>query len=486
MSQTCLFVLGMHRSGTSALSGALACAGVSMGQRLVDAADDNPKGFFEPKHIISFNEQRLLPALGRNWKSIEALPEGWVHSEPVEALYGDAKALIAEEYAGTPLFGIKDPRICLLAPFWLRVMDELGIRSVAVLPYRHPLEVAGSLQSRDEFTLEQGVALWAEHVLAAERDSRDLPRAFIGYRQLLENPQAVLQKIATSCSLSWPADSEDMAKGLQQFLEKGLRHHAATHSEALEAMPASLSELAALYEKACDAAKEPVSLRRQMDALASRYGALREFMLDAYRLHWIEPAQLFADNGEGFSPKRQISQGVSTRSFAQSIEFSLAKFGKAKALRFDPLPASCVVWLHEAVLLAADDTATDILPLLESNASASNGTLLFFETHDPQIYFRRLEADVLAQAERVRLGFRVLQHGEAAQAIGFGAGHLAVRLASAQNELHLKTQQMEAAEQQIQQMQAELVSVYLSSSWRYTRPLRRMIKLIKKVWKRAA
>ena len=60
-----LLVLGMHRSGTSAVAGALRLAGVDLGADLMAPAADNPKGFFEHAGVVAIHD-RLLQALGRS------------------------------------------------------------------------------------------------------------------------------------------------------------------------------------------------------------------------------------------------------------------------------------------------------------------------------------------------------------------------------------------------------------------------------------
>ena len=46
-------VLGMHRSGTSALTKALELFGIDLGTDLLPPQDDNPKGFFEDRGLVS-------------------------------------------------------------------------------------------------------------------------------------------------------------------------------------------------------------------------------------------------------------------------------------------------------------------------------------------------------------------------------------------------------------------------------------------------
>ena len=60
---TALVVLGMHRSGTSALTGMLHRLGVALGEHLMPATNDNPRGYWEHADIVKVHE-RLMAALG--------------------------------------------------------------------------------------------------------------------------------------------------------------------------------------------------------------------------------------------------------------------------------------------------------------------------------------------------------------------------------------------------------------------------------------
>ena len=63
----CLIVTGMHRSGTSALAGALGVLGVDLGSNLMPAnEDENARGYFEDVELTAFNEA-LLDHLGYTW-----------------------------------------------------------------------------------------------------------------------------------------------------------------------------------------------------------------------------------------------------------------------------------------------------------------------------------------------------------------------------------------------------------------------------------
>lgn len=69
MKQTCILLLGMHRSGTSALAGTLHQLGIYLGSDLMKPGQYNKKGYFENNLIFRFNEQ-LLHKVGSSWDDI--------------------------------------------------------------------------------------------------------------------------------------------------------------------------------------------------------------------------------------------------------------------------------------------------------------------------------------------------------------------------------------------------------------------------------
>ena len=83
-----ILVLGMHRSGTSAVTGALRLCGVELGTELMQPGSDNPKGFWEHAGVVAIHE-RLLAALERSWNDPRPLPADWLQSEATGAAAGE-------------------------------------------------------------------------------------------------------------------------------------------------------------------------------------------------------------------------------------------------------------------------------------------------------------------------------------------------------------------------------------------------------------
>ena len=177
-----LFVLGMHRSGTSALTGTLQRLGAELGDNLLPARPDNPKGFWENADAMEINEA-LLKNLGTTWSTPNRLPSEWLKTQAGLEAYGRAVALLEANFSGSSLWGLKDPRICRLAPLWFKAAAATGSRVACILIVRSPREVMASLQARDELPPSVSALLWLQHVLAAEFHSRGYPRLMVTYDQ---------------------------------------------------------------------------------------------------------------------------------------------------------------------------------------------------------------------------------------------------------------------------------------------------------------
>jgi hypothetical protein len=174
--RTAYLVLGMHRSGTSAVTQLLALAGAGLPANVMPGDAHNEKGYFEPWRIAMFNDERLRAA-GGAWDDVFSFPFRPLPADEEAAWLARGEALFASEYGEVALPLLKDPRVTVLMPFWQVLFDRLAIAPRCVIPVRHPLAVAGSLARRDGFSAEKSVLLWAAYMLAAEAYTRDLPRA---------------------------------------------------------------------------------------------------------------------------------------------------------------------------------------------------------------------------------------------------------------------------------------------------------------------
>ena len=220
----CLIVLGMHRSGTSALSGALAMTGLNPGRQLFDPEEDNPKGNYENALITKLNEN-ILAELFAKWNDTLLIPDNWWTYDLFESYAGQITAILKSEISSgdTPVL-IKDPRLSVLLPLYLAVLKNLDVDPAFIICIRNPYEVAASLKKRNNLSLEKSLLLWMDYQVKAEYYSRNYPRIFLSYYEFLKNPGTFLSTLKESIFPDILVNKET-EKEVLTFLDNGLKHH---------------------------------------------------------------------------------------------------------------------------------------------------------------------------------------------------------------------------------------------------------------------
>jgi hypothetical protein len=187
-----VFVLGMHRSGTSVLTRVVDLLGVPVAQSGMLTPDaSNLAGYWEPRTLNLLNE-RLLTRLGGSWPRPPAI-EVLAHCH---TLLADELSAARDAFRALhpgPQWVWKDPRNCLLLPFW---RAALGGRAVVVLSYRDPAEVAASMARHRLVNPLYALALWERYLQAAVLFSRGVPSLVVGYRDLAVDPDAMVTTVA--------------------------------------------------------------------------------------------------------------------------------------------------------------------------------------------------------------------------------------------------------------------------------------------------
>jgi hypothetical protein len=237
-----VLVLGMHRSGTSALAGLMVRLGVDSPRTLMPPDDFNPLGYWESEAVVAFHD-RVLRALGTSWDAWTA-----VESQQTSRFEDELTRIITAEFGSAPIFVVKDPRMCRLVPLWLSTLETSGIAPGIILVVRDPVEVSRSLAARDRMSSTFALLLWLRHMLDAEYATRALPRAIVSYHGLMTDWRAEIRQISTGLGITWPCSPETAGEAAARFLSSDLRHHA-SGAGALEA-PAPLDRRTV---EACDA-----------------------------------------------------------------------------------------------------------------------------------------------------------------------------------------------------------------------------------------
>ena len=220
-----LLVLGMHRSGTSALTRVINLLGVDLPKQLMPPKPgENEVGFWESLKLMNIHNE-LLRCLDASWDSISTLESGWHRSTLGQDYRERLLAFLREDFTHSRFFVLKDPRLCRLLPLWIDVLADFGAEPRVVIPVRNPLEVADSLQARNDFLIAKSLLLWLRYTLDTEAESRQLQRSFVTYDALLKDWRGVTDKIAGDLHLVWPRHSRKRQIRIERFLTRKQRHH---------------------------------------------------------------------------------------------------------------------------------------------------------------------------------------------------------------------------------------------------------------------
>lgn len=223
-----VMVVGMHRSGTSFLTGSLQESGLELG-KFSAWNPHNLKGNRENLDIVAFNDE-VLAARGFAWDNPPDQPVHWTENE-----FAKARELIAD-YDGVARWGFKDPRTLLLIEGWQELLPEL--RFVGI--FRHPTAVAQSLAARGGMPQEKAFSLWLAYnkrLLALHRRHRFPLLCFDEDEGLLHRK---LDIILNELGLEPPAE--------ERFFSAELKHH----EQVREPLPAELQKI---YRELCRRAR---------------------------------------------------------------------------------------------------------------------------------------------------------------------------------------------------------------------------------------
>ena len=239
-TSTGLVVLGMHRSGTSAMSGALGLCGAWLGgeAELTLANFENPRGFWERRDIRAICD-RLLHAAGADWWKVAAFEETAVpHS--VIAEQGRAFRQVVIDLEAHDVWAVKEPRLCLL----FQILRPYIPNAVCIHVHRNPLDVARSLRARNGFGVAEGLALWEIYNLNALQASAGLPRLVVSYEALVSQPEETLRTLIRNLGSFGVANLAVPATGvLEEFITDSLRHQRSSTEETVDFLLPSQREL---------------------------------------------------------------------------------------------------------------------------------------------------------------------------------------------------------------------------------------------------
>ncbi|MFZ4414006.1 MAG: glycoside hydrolase family 99-like domain-containing protein, partial [Bacteroidales bacterium] len=226
-----IVILGMHRSGTSAITRGLQVMGVQLGDRLMPAVkNENDKGFWEDIDIYALNNE-ILECINREWHSLSLITQNEIELINQKDYFNSAVKLLKQKTDDFAVFGLKNPSLTVLLPFWKKVFEFLNFDVSYILAIRNPLSVVKSLEKRNGFELEKSYFLWITHVINGLSGTNSDNRIVVDYDNLMQNPENEIKRIADVFSLEINSNELEFYK--TEFLENNLRHTTFTSDDLI-------------------------------------------------------------------------------------------------------------------------------------------------------------------------------------------------------------------------------------------------------------
>ena len=279
---TVVFVVGMHRSGTSAMAGALQTIGLELGHNLLEGNRHNPRGYFENREVVDINND-LLAALGAGWDTIVPMEKGWEAAAELAPFTDRIRSFLLKSLEQYPLLGIKDPRLGITLPLWQRVLDELAISHSYILMLRHPLEICQSLAFRDFMSTEKALMMWANAMLTLECATRPYPRTIASFEAFQADPFVTVEKVSYDLAMPFSMSAAVRKVQLETFINPSLKHHQAAKEHAITGQPAFLGKLRVSLQQLLQAPAEK--------AIWSQIDGIRTAFLQYARLFYPKESQ---------------------------------------------------------------------------------------------------------------------------------------------------------------------------------------------------
>ena len=220
--------MGQHRSGTSVLSGCLKILGGYLGVGYTPEKDQyNEKGYFEGSWTDHVNNT-ILNKVGMEWSNATDLPNNWYNHPKLDELYDTVKSHIVKDLESIPegsFYMIKDPRISLILPFYIKVFEQLNLEPKFIFSDRENTEMSKSLVKRDNLNPDSLESLFNYH--------RHYCKKYIGdkdiiwthtFKNILYKPTNFLKYIIKRFDLPNHINGKTK-KEISEFIDVKLKHH---------------------------------------------------------------------------------------------------------------------------------------------------------------------------------------------------------------------------------------------------------------------
>ena len=263
-------VLGMPRSGTSAVTRGLKALGIDLGDHFGAGTNKwNPTGYWEDHDIVHKINRGVSYALNDTWMSVHLINDECRNNPALDLLKQSAVKLLRERMSHSEHWGFKDPRTCRILPFWQDVFTALNVNEHYILALRNPLASAASWQKLSGADIELGLLVWLAHLIPAVDDMRGKKCVVVSYEAMLQDPRKELERIKNGLDIPTLTTSADTDAYVEGFLDKKLQHHS-FDDDSLKSHPAIVVAplCAVIYDLLMKVARDEMTLESKSFASA--------------------------------------------------------------------------------------------------------------------------------------------------------------------------------------------------------------------------
>ncbi len=241
MQKNIFVILGVARSGTSAITRGLKALGIDLGDKINKGSSQskwNAKGFWEDTDIVYKINGEAFTTLGFASYGIQVLEPTLQTSDKLHTVKHSAIQLLNQRFATTDYWGFKDPSTVKLLAFWQAIFNELHIQDNYIIALRNPLASAQSYKKLTGSELEIGLLLWLMHLFPAVEETQGKNRVIVSYDLLMQDPNKQLNRIKRELNITLPVDPTELHAYTHDFLDKKLHRHEYTLDD-LKSHPAT-------------------------------------------------------------------------------------------------------------------------------------------------------------------------------------------------------------------------------------------------------
>lgn len=364
-----IVVLGMQRSGTSAVAGALSALGAFMGEQADFFPPDanNSAGYFEQQSLSTLNH-KCLAFFQMSSVSVRPLPEFWFVFPQARILTEELARLLTQTFSNQQIWGFKQPMSSIIMPLYHQVFTDLGLSPQFVVCVRNPLEIQASeahweygIKSRQMAPLgNRAVGVWLNYTLSALEGAKGADTTVVPYSEFVSDPVPFLSDIVSK-QPGWNPSGEQWTAA-QAAIQPHLKRQDRATGE-LEIYPQ-------LVKATWDYCNTKIHTSDQLAFLLKEYKLWRDI---------LEPPKL-SGTRLGFA----WNQGGSVQSSQQpfmpagtwqtvSLPISAPPMTELHGLMYSK---PCRVWIKKCVFIhSSKESAAKLVPGPGSNLVEINGML---------------------------------------------------------------------------------------------------------------